>query len=60
VKAGDPFSPRDQRQPAPARALGLFRRARISELRHGGETTRDPLVTIEEAPPTTVGPRRRR
>src|SRR5439155_1182069 len=36
-------------------ALGLFRRARISELRHGGETTRDLLVTIEEAPPTTVG-----
>ena len=36
-------------------ALGLFRRARITELRHGGETTRDLLVTIEEGPATTVG-----
>ena len=56
VKAGDPFSlsaiNEGQRRLA---ALGLFRRARISELRHGGETTRDLLVTIEEAPPTTVG-----
>jgi len=55
VKAGDPFSlsaiNESQRRLA---ALGLFRRARISELRHGGETTRDLLVTIEEAPPTTV------
>jgi outer membrane protein insertion porin family len=35
--------------------LGLFRRARITELRHGDESRRDLLVTIEEAPPTTVG-----
>jgi outer membrane protein assembly complex protein YaeT len=35
-------------------ALGLFRRVDITELRHGNETTRDLLVTVEEAPPTTV------
>jgi outer membrane protein insertion porin family len=56
VKAGDPFSlgaiNESQRR---LTALGLFRRARITELRHGGETTRDLLVTIEEAPPTTAG-----
>ena len=56
VKAGDPFSlaaiNESQRRLA---ALGLFRRARITELRHGDETTRDLLVTVEEAPPTTIG-----
>jgi len=56
VKSGDPFSLSaindSQRRLA---ALGLFRRARITELRHGAETQRDLLVTIEEAPPTTVG-----
>src|SRR3954452_6426767 len=56
VKAGDSFSlgaiNESQRR---LTALGLFRRARITELRHGGETTRDLLVTIEEAPPTTIG-----
>ena len=36
-------------------ALGLFRRARIAELRHGAETTRDLLVTVEEAPATSIG-----
>jgi len=56
VKPGDPFSlgaiNDSQRR---LTALGLFRRARITELRHGDETTRDLLVTIEEAPPTTIG-----
>lgn len=56
VKRGDPFSLSaindSQRR---LTALGLFRRARITELRHGGETTRDLLVTIEEGPATTVG-----
>ncbi|MGH9140577.1 MAG: POTRA domain-containing protein, partial [Vicinamibacterales bacterium] len=56
VKAGDPLSlaaiNESQRR---LTALGLFRRSRITELRHGGETTRDLLVTIEEAPPTTIG-----
>ncbi|HEV3139142.1 MAG TPA: POTRA domain-containing protein, partial [Vicinamibacterales bacterium] len=36
-------------------ALGLFRRVRINELRHGDETRRDLLVSIEESPPTTIG-----
>jgi outer membrane protein assembly complex protein YaeT len=36
-------------------ALGLFRRARITEIGHGDETRRDILVTVEEAPVTTVG-----
>jgi outer membrane protein insertion porin family len=36
-------------------ALGLFRRARITELSHGDETTRDVLVTVEESPATTIG-----
>ena len=35
-------------------ALGLFRRVRIEELPHGGESRRDVLVQVEEAPPTTV------
>jgi len=56
VKRGDPFSlsaiNESQRR---LTSLGLFRRARITELRHGGENLRDLLVTIEEAPPTTVG-----
>ncbi len=56
IKSGEPFNlaaiSESQRR---LTALGLFRRARITELRHGGETTRDLLVTIEEAPPTTVG-----
>jgi len=56
VKPGDPFSLSaindSQRR---LTALGLFRRARITELRHGGETLRDLLVTIEEAAATTVG-----
>jgi outer membrane protein insertion porin family len=56
VKRGDPLSlaaiNESQRRLA---TLGLFRRARIAELRHGEETTRDLLVTVEEAPPTTVG-----
>ena len=56
LKPGDPFSlgaiNDSQRRLA---ALGLFRRARITELRHGDETTRDLLVTVEEAPPTTIG-----
>lgn len=36
-------------------ALGLFRNVRISELTHTGESRRDILVEIEEAPPTTLG-----
>jgi outer membrane protein insertion porin family len=36
-------------------ALGLFRRVAVDELRHGGETRRDVLIQVEEAPPTTIG-----
>lgn len=36
-------------------ALGLFRRTRITELRHGEETRRDVLVAVEEAPVSTIG-----
>jgi outer membrane protein insertion porin family len=36
-------------------ALGLFRRVRLAELRHGDDTKRDLLVTVDEAPATTVG-----
>lgn len=36
-------------------ALGLFRNVRITELTHTGESRRDILVEIEEAPPTTLG-----
>jgi outer membrane protein insertion porin family len=36
-------------------ALGLFRRVRITELRDSGGNRRDVLITVEEAPRTTVG-----
>ena len=36
-------------------ALGLFRRVTVSQLEHGSGTRRDLLVTVEEAPATTVG-----
>jgi outer membrane protein assembly complex protein YaeT len=56
VRAGDPFSlsaiNESQRR---LTSLGLFRRVQITELRHGAETTRDLLVTIEESPPSTIG-----
>lgn len=55
-KTGDPLGlaavTESQRRLA---TLGLFRRTRISELGHGAETTRDVLITVEEAPVTTVG-----
>lgn len=36
-------------------ALRLFRRVRITQLGRGDDTKRDVLVTVEEAPLTTVG-----
>jgi outer membrane protein assembly complex protein YaeT len=55
-KAGDPLGleaiSESQRRLA---AMGLFRRARITQLGRGDETRRDVLVTIEEAPLTTIG-----
>jgi outer membrane protein assembly complex protein YaeT len=35
-------------------ALGLFRRTDVAELRHGSESRRDLVVTVEEAPATTI------
>jgi outer membrane protein insertion porin family len=35
--------------------LGLFRRIRIDELAHGGTNRHDVVVTVEEAPRTSVG-----
>jgi outer membrane protein assembly complex protein YaeT len=56
LKPGDPLGlaavNETQRRLA---ALGLFRRTQLAEVTHGGEFTRDLLVTVEEAPVTTVG-----
>ncbi len=57
LKPGDPLSLEaeyeSQRRLA---ALQLFRRTpQLTELRHGSETLRDLLVTVEEAAPTTLG-----
>jgi len=55
-KAGEPLGleqiNESQRRLA---SLGLFRRVRITELAHGDESRRDVLVSVEEAPVTTVG-----
>ena len=57
LKPGDPLGLaaeyESQRRLA---ALQLFRRApQLTEVRHGDETRRDLLVTVEEAAPTTLG-----
>lgn len=57
LKPGDPLGEEarieSQRRLA---ALGLFRRIDITELRHPGEESRrDVLVTVQEAPATTLG-----
>jgi outer membrane protein insertion porin family len=36
-------------------ALGLFRRIRIAEIPHGETGRRDIVITVEEAPATTIG-----
>ena len=36
-------------------ALGLFRRIQISAISHGDPSLRDVVVTVEEAPQTTIG-----
>ena len=55
-KAGEPLGleqiNESQRRLA---ALGLFRRVRITEVAHGDESKRDVLVSVEEAPVTTMG-----
>jgi outer membrane protein assembly complex protein YaeT len=56
LKPGDPLGyeglAESQRQVS---ALGLFRRVRITEIDHGADARRDLLVTVEEAPATTIG-----
>jgi outer membrane protein assembly factor BamA len=37
------------------RSLGLFRRVRINEIPHGEADRRDIIVSVEEAPATTIG-----
>ena len=56
LRPGDPlgYTARIESQQRLA-ALGLFRRVTIDEVRRGGEPSRDVIVTVEEAPPTTVG-----
>ena len=44
---------RDESQRALS-ALGLFRRVRITELSHGSGARQDVLVTVDEAPMTTI------
>ncbi len=55
-KPGDPLSIEalndSQRRLA---GLGLFRRVRITEVRHGQGSRRDILVAVDESPLTTVG-----
>jgi outer membrane protein insertion porin family len=56
LRPGDPLSASAVNEgQARLAALGLFRRTTINELRHGAENQRDLLVTVEEAPATTVG-----
>ncbi|MCL4813295.1 MAG: BamA/TamA family outer membrane protein [Vicinamibacteraceae bacterium] len=56
VESGAPLDPdaltESQRRLA---ALGLFRRVRVEDVSSPGETSRDVVVTVEEAPPTSIG-----
>ena len=36
-------------------ALGLFRRVQLTEIAHSGSNNRDVLITVEEAPSTSLG-----
>jgi outer membrane protein assembly factor BamA len=56
LKPGQPLGREDLVESQRAlSALGLFRRVRITELRHGSEARQDVLVTVDEAPKTTIG-----
>jgi len=56
IKPGDPLGLSDVIDAKQRLAsLGLFRRTEINELRHGNATKRDLIVTVEEAPATTIG-----
>jgi outer membrane protein assembly complex protein YaeT len=56
IKAGEPLGLAElfesQRRLS---ALGLFRRVRITDVGEPGETSRDVIVTVDEAPTTTIG-----
>jgi outer membrane protein assembly complex protein YaeT len=55
-KPGQPLGLQDQFESRRRlSALGLFRRVRISEVTHGSGNEHDVLVTVEEAPATTIG-----
>ncbi len=56
LKPGDPLSASAVSDgQARLATLGLFRRTTIRELGRGGENRRDLIVTVEEAPATTIG-----
>ena len=56
IRSGEPLGDERVRQSQrKLAALGLFRRVTISELQHGQERLSDVLVTVEEAPTTTIG-----
>jgi outer membrane protein assembly complex protein YaeT len=55
-RSGQPFGLQDQFESRRRlSALGLFRRVRITELTHGSGNEHDVLVTVEEAPATSIG-----
>jgi outer membrane protein insertion porin family len=55
-KPGQPIGLQDQFESRRRlSALGLFRRVQITMLTHGSGTEHDVLVTVEEAPATTIG-----
>jgi outer membrane protein assembly factor BamA len=56
LSPGDPVAP-DALAAAQRRlgALGLFRRVRVEDVGIPGETTRDVIVSVEEAPATRIG-----
>lgn len=56
IKPGQPLGLQDQFESRRRlSALGIFRRVRISEVTHGSGNEHDVLVTVEEAPATTIG-----
>jgi outer membrane protein insertion porin family len=57
LRPGDPLSlERAYESQRRLAALQLFRRApQLTEIRHGDDTRRDLLITVEEAEPTTLG-----
>ncbi len=55
-RQGQPFGLQDQFESRRRlSALGLFRRVRITDLPHSGSNEHDVLVTVEEAPATSIG-----